>query len=228
MADESIWNLIGPKKKFCSFKMQTETEYLCKNENNVSGLCDFFSCPLANNTYATVREIEGRLYLFRKVPERVNTPAKTYEKILLDPCYEKALAEIEQNLTYFDPVLIHKCKQKLGKLTQYLIRKYEIDINENKIKYVARRKKIIKLERGRSQKILNRMDIESEIKQELALRLEEGLFGEELKEKVENEKEKMKVAKRRRIFIAEFEESDDYCNDEKVKEKKKEKIKLKW
>lgn len=228
MADENIWNLIGPKNKFCSFKMPTETEYLCKNENNVTGMCDFFSCPLANSKYATVREIKGRLYLFKKEPERVNTPNKQYEKILLNEFYDKALLEIEELLTFWDPALVHKCKQKLGKLTQYLIRKHEIETNEQKVKYIARRKKTLKLERGRSQKILDRLDIESEIKQELDFRLEEGLFGDELKQKVVQEKQKVAEKKRKRIFIAEFEESDDYIDDEKIKTKKKDKLKLKW
>lgn len=228
MADESIWNLIGGKDKFCSFKLATDTQHLCKNENNVTGICELFSCPLANNKYATVREIKGRLYLFKKEPERVNMPKKQYEKILLNSSYDKALLEIEKWLKFWDPALIHKCKQKLGKLTQYLIRKYELDTNEDKVKLVARRKKAIKIERGRSKKILERLDIEAEIREELDLRLEEGLFGEKIKENVQEEKVKITVKNKKRVFIAEFEESDDYCDDKKVKKRKQEKIKLEW
>merc|ERR1711928_250138 len=110
-------------------------------------------------------------------------PSRVYEKILLNKEYDKALLEIEECLKFYDPVLIHKCKQKLGKLTQYLIRKYELNKND-KIKLVARRKKAQKIERNRSIKILERMDIEKEIKEELQLRLEENLFGEEIKEKM--------------------------------------------
>ena len=228
MCDESIWNMIGGKGKFCTFKLTTDTEVLCKNENNVTGMCEMFSCPLANSKYATVREIKGRLYLFKKEPERVNMPIKSYEKILLDAEYDKALVEIEKNMEFWDPVLIHKCKQKLGKLTQYLIRKYELMTQEDKTVLVARRKQAVKIARGRSRKILDRMNIEDEIRDELELRLEEGLFGEDLKENVQNVREKSKIKKRKRVYIAEFEESDDFCDTERSKKQKKEKIKLKW
>lgn len=228
MADESIWNLIGPKGKACSFKMTTDTLTLCKNENNVSGVCEFFSCPLANSKYATIREIKGRLYLFKKEPERMNMPVKQYEKILLDASYDKALVEIEEHLKFWDPALIHKCKQKLGKLTQYLIRKHELSLKQDKVTLVPRRKRVVRIERNRGQKMRERLNIEDEIKKELNIRLEHGLFGEELKEKVESEKEKVQIKNRKRIFIPEFEESDDYVESKKDKSKKKEKMKLKW
>lgn len=228
MCDESIWGLIGGKNKFCSHKLPTETQDLCKNENNVTGICEFASCPLANNKYATVREIDGRLYLFKKEPEYVNLPIKSYEKILLNSEYDKALLEIDEILKFWDPYLVHKCKQRLGKLTQYLIRKHELMMQENRPVLVARRKKAVRIEQVRGRKLVDRLDIEKDVKEELQMRLEAGIFGESIKEKVENDRRNKKIKNRRRIFIAEFEESDDYYDEEKVKTKKKEKIKLKW
>ena len=66
--DELIWQLIG--HGHCSFKSQLGKERaFCRNEYNVNGLCCRSSCPLANSRYATVREIEGRCYLFMKTIE---------------------------------------------------------------------------------------------------------------------------------------------------------------
>lgn len=228
MSDEAIWQLIGGKKKFCAFKLNTDTQVLCKNENNVTGLCDESSCPLSNSKYATVRDIDGRIYLFVKEPERVNLPMQTYERILLSADYDKAIEEIENILKYWHPSIIHKCKQRLGKLTQYLIRRHELKNDKNKVVYAARRKKALKIERRKGIKTMLKVDIDREIKNELLIRLQDGLYGDHSKLKINRKLEEADTKTRKRIFIAEFEESDDYCDNKAVTNKKKEKLKLIW
>ncbi|CAD25802.1 NUCLEAR PROTEIN OF THE GLUTATHIONE-S-TRANSFERASE FAMILY [Encephalitozoon cuniculi GB-M1] len=233
MSDESLWRNISGENH-CSFKMRTEENTLCRNQNNVTGLCDRFSCPLANSRYATVRAVGEELFLFVKEPERVHVPRDAYEQIRLSSNYEEALKQIEESLEFWDEKVIHKCKQKLSKLTQYL-RRLGYFKEHGKVEYMVRKKKMNRREKLRALKTLNSINFEKNIGDELMLRLESGIYGTELKDrfhlanKAATEREKRQNRKKR--YVAELEESDTVLEAEtrdSEKKKTKKKVAMKW
>jgi protein MAK16 len=228
MFDKRIWDAIG-NKKTCSFKLDTKLDTLCKNEYNVTGICNEFSCPLANTKYATVRSIGEEMFLFVKEPERCHTPNKMYEKIKLSSDYQTALKEIEEHLEFWDAEVIHKCKQRMTKLTEYHERlEYLKEHGDQQL--AVRKTKMNRREKIRALRALNSINFEKEIGNELLMRLEAGIYGEENKEKYETaiEKEKKKKSKR---FVTDFEESAEVADIPKKKKRKKEKkkqVEMNW
>ncbi|CAM9596245.1 unnamed protein product, partial [Choristocarpus tenellus] len=119
--DDVIWQIVN--HGFCSFKSKIAKEQtFCRNEYNVTGLCNRTSCPLASSRYATIREHDGVCYLYLKSIERAHVPKDMWEKIKLSRNYTKALGQVSQHLEFFPKHLQHRNKQRLTKIHQYLIR----------------------------------------------------------------------------------------------------------
>ncbi|CAH0058911.1 unnamed protein product [Clonostachys solani] len=182
-SDEIIWQIIN--QQFCAFKLKTEkNQNFCRNEYNVTGLCNRQSCPLANSRYATVRQhpTKQTLYLYIKTVERAHLPSKMWEKIKLSNNYNKALEQIDEKLIYWPKFMLHKCKQRLTRLTQVNIRMRRIAAEEDRLgeKLVPKlAPKIRHRERARERKAEAAAKLEKTIERELLERLRQGAYGDQ-------------------------------------------------
>ena len=78
--------------------------------------------------------------MFVKKIERQFTPNRLWEKIKLSDNYAEALKQIDEELLYWNKFIVHKCKQRLTKLTEMLKRKRKLKL-KNLTRLVAIKKK---------------------------------------------------------------------------------------
>lgn len=119
--------------------------------------------------------------MYIKTVERSHLPSKWWEKIRLSSNYEKALEQIDERLIYWPKFLLHKCKQRLTRLTQVRIRAQRLAREEDRLgeTVVARlAPKVRRREQTRERKAERATNIEKAIERELIERLKTGAYGE--------------------------------------------------
>merc|ERR1712118_371586 len=173
--DEVIWLILNQQS--CSFKLKTQSQNFCRNLYNVSGLCNRSSCPLANSRYATIRENNGYCYLLLKTSDRAHMPSTMWRKIRLKKNYAEAMAQIEKKLQFWPKFLLHKNKQRLTSITQYLIRIQQLlrmtatILATNCVEHVKKNKR-------REPKAKVEARLQTTIKKDLLARLQAGTYSD--------------------------------------------------
>lgn len=164
-SDEVVWQIIN--HGHCSFKLKTLGETFCKNKYSLTGICNRSSCPLANSRYATVLEERGKVYLCMKTAERSHAPASLWHRVVLDRNYTKALEQVDGSLSHWSSFLVHKSKQRLTKITQFLMRTRRL------VREKTKRTKVVTLPVRMQQR-----EARKELKAQLAAQLETSIENE--------------------------------------------------
>lgn len=177
-SDDVVWQVIN--HQFCAFKITTPQEdSFCRNEYNVTGVCSRITCPLANSQYATVRNIDGQIFLYMKTAERSHLPNKWWQRVLLPKDYTEAQKQLDEHLQYWPERLVDRCKQRLTRLTEVQLAERRLAMQHDERHYTTKSSKVKRRESSRERKALIAAKLERAIERELLDRLKSGAYGDQ-------------------------------------------------
>ena len=87
------------------------------------------------------------------------------------------MAQIDEKLPYWNKFVVHKCKQRLTKLTEMLQRMRKLKL-KSKERFSVIKQKTERRDIARMEKAEDRANVERQIEQELLDRLKLGTYGE--------------------------------------------------
>jgi protein MAK16 len=210
--DDLIWQVLNDQ--FCSFKVKTrapETNALCRNEYNLTGLCNRSSCPLANTDYATVRDDGEKISLFVKRPECQHEPRKIWERILLsDSKTEKSKQMILTRLEGQSPFVRDKCIARYERLVEIKAKERQLAKHSDRAPVVeVIKSKQERKERSREMRALTVSRLEQAIEGELLKRLQSGVYGDMYNLKQKEFEAALEEGTKKMEFVEDDEEEEE-------------------
>merc|ERR1712146_317221 len=111
-----------------------------------------------------------------KTVERAHSPKNMWERVKLSRNYLQALEQISKQMEYWPEHQINRCKQRLTKMRQMLIRMRKLSMKEG-ARLVPIKKKTERRERTRELKAETAAKVDLAIEKELLERLKQGRMG---------------------------------------------------